>query len=133
MNDPFAQHNPYKPWQSSDKPEQSTQPLDDHLAVPDQIAQRLAQTRRQAVQDLEQQHRRRRTGGTSPLRWTLGAGFAIAALSAVVIAPQLSLTTPATATTNQPLPPALIAADEELEFFESLDLLEWSIENESTS
>lgn len=132
MNDPFAQHNPYKPWQSSGKPEPSTQPLDDRLAVPDKIAQRLAQTRRQAVQDLEQQHRRR-TRETSPLRWTLGAGLAIAALSAVVIAPQLSLTTPATATTNQPLPPALIAADEELEFFESLDLLEWSIENESTS
>lgn len=133
MNDPFANHNPYKPWQHNGDQHSQPQPLDEQLAVPEHIAERLANARRQAVQDLEQKQRQHRLGKSSTLRWSLGAGLAVAALSAVVIAPQVSFTDPAAKPSQQPLPAALIAADEELEFFESLDLLEWSVEHESTS
>lgn len=128
MIDPLASNNPYKPWQSGDaKSRKAGQPLDEHLEIPDHIAERLANTRREAVQSLEQKQRRNNLK-TMP-SWSLGFGLAAAALTAIVVAPQLTTSEPSAT----PLPKALIVAEEDLEFFESLDLLEWSLENESTS
>lgn len=128
MMDPLTSNNPYKPWQNNDAdPHKSSQPLDEHLEIPDHVAERLANARRQAVQSLEQKQRRSNLK-TIP-SWTLGIGLAAAALTAIVVAPQISTSEPAVT----PLPKALIVAEEDLEFFESLDLLEWSLENESTS
>lgn len=128
MNDPLSNTNPYQPWKTEGNGQQQAgQALDAQIQVPDEIANRLAAARREAVQAVEQKQRARRPMTTST--WTIGLGLVAAAVSAVVIAPRILEPTPSAT----PLPAAMIAAEEDLEFFESLEILEWSVNNESTS
>lgn len=128
MNDPLSNNNPYQPWKTGTHASgPSGKELDSQIPVPDEIAARLASARREAIQALEQKQRTRRSPANHP--WVLGFGLAAAALSAVIVAPKML----SPSTDVAPLPPALIAAEEDLEFFETLELLEWSVDNESTS
>ena len=103
--------------------------LDSGIAMPEHIAERLNQARREAVQNFERKQRKARTKSFGATPWLAGAGLVAAAVSAVVIAPHLQQTAPEASV----MPIELIAADEELEFFETMEYLEWSLANESTS
>jgi anti-sigma-K factor RskA len=123
------QHDPQKPWRNPEADNRQGQALDQGMDMPEHISERLSQARRQAVQDYERGQRsaRRKSWGTTP--WLAGAGLVAAAVSAVVIAPGL----PTNAPTTSPMPIELIAADDDLEFFQTMEYLEWSLDNESTS
>ncbi|MDD9892287.1 MAG: hypothetical protein OXT49_02095 [Gammaproteobacteria bacterium] len=130
MTYPQDQNGPQKPWQD---PNQSQHPqgdaLDDSLAMPDHIAERLNQARREAVQSFERKQRTGRSKNWGATPWLAGAGLVAAAVSAVVIAPNLQQTAPEAGV----MPIELIAAEEDLEFFETMEFLEWSLSDESTS
>lgn len=104
--------------------------LDKGINMPSTIAEQLAQTRREAVQGFEQQqrgNRRRKSANTTP--WLAGAGLVLASAVAVVVAPRLLVSDPAV----NAMPIELIAADEDLDFFQTMDYLEGSLSDESTS
>lgn len=117
---------PAQPWQK-DHPQGDA--LDAQLGMPAHIAERLSQTRREAVQNFERKQRAKRTKSWGTTPWLAGAGLVAAAVSVVVIAPNLQQTESEASV----MPIELIAADEDLEFFETMEYLEWSLSNESTS
>lgn len=125
ITDPSSQPGQHKKLRNADK-----SALDTGIEMPNSIAERLAQTRRDAVQGFEQQQRnkrRRKSSGATP--WLAGAGLVLASAAAVVIVPQLQTTEP----NMNAMPIGLIAADEDLEFFQTMDYLEGSLTNEGTS
>lgn len=104
--------------------------LDGGIAMPEAIAEKLSDARRQAVQQFERNTRSANGYQTkSKTVWLWGGGLAAAALGAVMLVPNLQPSAPSASA----MPIGLIAAEEELEFFESMEYLQQNLSDESTS
>lgn len=117
------------PQDPNENPNIQGDALDNKLPMPEGISERLIEARREAVQNFERKQRANRSKNWGATPWLAGAGLIAATVSAVVIAPRLQTSEPSA----NPMPIELIAAEEDIEFFETMEFLEWSLSNESTS